>query len=160
MVSIKLLHSSLRDSWPLFPVFMDRIKAFSEAYESDMDYPLFAEYLHMSFIAQKPTALMIAEMEDDKVVGHMVAIAERWFGTPCVTVVQIQSDKAVSEQVWTEAQSALQFFAVAHDAKFIQIAARNPALARLFGRRGFKEGRILMKRPVEGRANQTPQSVT
>lgn len=150
---IKLIHHTLPGAWGLVEDYFARVDAFCTKYDSDINTPALLEYLRMSFISQKPTALMIGQFDESgKMTGHLLALAERWFGRPVVTVVQIESEAPVGKDIWQQAETALKLFCYAHDAELVQITARNKAVARLFRRHGFSEKAVLMKRPVEGRA--------
>lgn len=150
---VTVVHSSLRYTWKLFPEVASRIAAFSERYESRMDREQFENYLRLCFVSQKPTALMLAGLDEDGiVVGHTVAIAEQWFGTPVCTIVQLEVDKGekLTRAVWEQSEGLIRLFCKAHKIETIQIAARNEAVARLFGRQGFVRDRILMHWPLDG----------
>lgn len=153
--NLVIVHSSIPGAWKIFPEVVDRIKFFCAEHDSDMDVNAFEDYLKLSFISPMPTTLLIAAFnESGELCGHLVALAERWFNVPVVTVVQVKSDERLPKDKWDEAYDSLKLFATYHKAKFIQLAARNRAVARLFGMRGFTETRILMKQPVEGRAGK------
>lgn len=153
MVQIKLLHSSQKETWALVPKVEDRIRAFVAAYASDMNPEYLIQWLRMSFISNGPTSLTLAGVDEDGVVvGHAVALAEKWFGTNVVTLVQLEVDPGtrLTAEDWAQGEKALAAFAAYTHATHIQIAARNKAAARLFARHGFREGRVLMRRAVEG----------
>lgn len=149
------LNHSDRATWKHFPDFLHRLEGFCRFLESSVNVPALTKFCEWSFVADEPTALMLVGLDEDGFVcGHLLAIAELWFGTKVVTVVQIEVDKGtIFPEPWRYVGSEmLTEFANKHQATIIQIAARNRAVARLFQRQyGFKEDRILMKRPVEGR---------
>jgi len=156
-----VVHSSIDASWSLFPEFMGRVKSFCSTYDSDINLPILEEFLKMSFVSKKPSALMILGLDEQGTpLAHMLAIAEAWFGYPVVTVVQLEADKRIPQELWYEAEAAIDTFAQAHNANIVQIAARNQSVARLFRMKGgFKENRIIMRRPVNGRAVSDPSKV-
>lgn len=157
MIEMKLLHSSQKDTWKYVPVVEDRIKAFCKEYSSDVNPDFLIQFLRMSFISSGPTSLMLAGVDEDGiVVAHCIVLAEKWFGTNVVTMAQLEVDRGtiLTEDDWKRGEVAIEAFAQFHGAQQIQVAARNKAAARLFSRRGFGEGRVLMKKPVEGRAKQ------
>ena len=148
-MSVKLLHSSQPDSWKYVPILEARIRAFINEYSSDVNADYLIQWLRMSFISNGPTALMLVAVDDDGIVtGHLVALAEQWFGKPVVSIIQLESDEPLTPDVVAQGEHAIRAFAIYSKAEHVQIAARNKAAARLFARRGFVEGRVLMKRPV------------
>ena len=137
-----------------------RVRAFCAAYSSDINPEYLNQWIRMSFISSGPTALVLAAVDDDGiVVGHLVALAEKYFGSNVVSVLQIESDERITPEMWRQGEFALDAFAKYSQATHIQIAARNRAAARLFARRGFVEGRVMMRRPVEGWAVQPEQTL-
>lgn len=159
-MSFKILHASDTDSWPLFPKAIQRIRTFCNLYDSDVNQYILVEYLKLSFVSPQPTAFVMVAVDDNDgyVWGHLLCISEKWFGDPSVTIVQMEKDKAyrLSKSDWLEGWKALKTFCWFHHAKYLQVAARSRAAARLFVKQGFSEKRILLRmnvEPVEGRAS-------
>lgn len=155
MVTVHVLNHRDRDSWRYFPEYQKRVKTFATAYDSDVDPDLLSQYMRMSFVSDQPTCLMMVGLDaDDIIVGHALVIAEKWFGNPVITIVQLEMNRGtvLSLNEWAQGKSVIQGFCAMHSAKFIQLAARNRAAARLFSRHGFQETRVIMRLPVEGRA--------
>jgi hypothetical protein len=147
---IGLLHHSLPGTWKDFEDVCKRIRAFSNQYEADADVEVLLEFVRFNFMAKAPSSLVIAAYDEEGLVcGHLLAIAEVWFGRRVVTVVQVQSDEPLNPAVWEQSEEALNAFSRYHQAVLIQIAARSKAAARLFSRHGFVEKAVLMKRNVD-----------
>lgn len=159
MISVALIHGSQRSAWGYVPIVEGRVRAFCKEYASDMDADYLVQFLRMSFVSSGPTSLVLAALDPDGVVvGHCIAIAEEWFGKRVVTLVQLEVDRGtiLTKEEWATAENAFLAFAHYHKAENITVAARNPAAARLFTRRGFQGERILMKRPVPVEGRTTP----
>lgn len=160
VTSAQLIHGSQKEAWKLYPEVIKRIRDFCVIYDSMIDVASFDEFLRMSFVSAKPTALIVAGLDDDGFVcGHLVAVSERWFNKPVVTILQLEADDRISPAVWQEVLQSLKLFAAAHGAEQFQLAARNEAVARLFRRYGFKNDKILMRMPVEGWAGKAADSL-
>lgn len=155
MVTVQLVHSSQKDTWKYVPEIEARIKTFCHEYESSMNPDFLNQWLRMSFISSGPTAMVLVGLDEDEcIVGHCVSLAEKWFGTNVISVVQLSVDPGtvLTKDEWAKGEMALAAFAQYHQATQIRVAARSRAAARLFTRRGFKEDKVLMTRPVEGNA--------
>lgn len=150
---VEILHHKNRGSWQYFPAFLDRVRAFVNTYDSDMKLDLLEQVMRMSFVSDVPTMLMFVGLDDDGIVfGHCLAMNENWMGNPVTTVVQLEADQIVPQEVWADGMQAIRTFSAFHRATYIQLAARSRAVARLFRKYGFEETRVLMRQPVEGRA--------
>ncbi len=152
---MRFWHGSVRDAWAKTPAFEDRVRAFATEFETGTDPAFVIQHLRMSFVSSGPTSLVLLYVDDDEIiVGHVVCLAEMWFGKPVVSIMQLQVDPGtrLTAEEWKVAEDAVVAFAKFHKAETIQIAARSRAAARLFRRRGFSGEWVLMKRAVEGRA--------
>jgi hypothetical protein len=144
-----LLHGSITDAWELMPQACERIEAFCRKYESKADPTMLTRTLKVHFVAQVPQIVCMVAVDGDRIVAHALAQVGEFFGSHHLEITQYEADVPIPPiHVWSGI-GTLSAWARTLGAGHIQIAARNPAVARLFRRKyGFEQKQTLMHREI------------
>lgn len=137
-------------SWSLVPEVCERIRRFCELVGSDTPAEMLVQAYWQSFVQPKPLMIAGVALDDTGIVAHVLLVIEEWAGTRTATVFQHQHDRPIPREelrrgfeavlTWARSCGAMQFQGLALDRRVARIARQ---------RYGFKEHRILMRRPIE-----------
>ena len=134
-------------AWQLMPEFLRRTYAFCQKYDSDANIGTLLGTIKQHFVLPTPGIVGMLLLTGERVVGHLVVSLEEWMGCRMATIVQIESDIALTHDIVDVPFSYLTNWASLNGAKFFQCLARDERLARLFqGKYGFERKRVLMRK--------------
>jgi hypothetical protein len=138
-------------AWAMMPALKARIEKFCATYDSDAKPDLFLQQLEQSFILVHPGIIGMLLLDDKAaIVGHIVLTLEDWMGTKMATILQLECDVPLTEELFRVPLEWFEWWAKASGAQFFQCFARNEAAARLFEKKfGFEKKRVLMRKRLE-----------
>lgn len=138
-------------AWGLMPMLCERIRAFCTKYDSDAKPETFIQQLQTSFVLREPGIIGMLLLDGNvNVTGHIVVSLEEWMGTRMATILQLESDEPLTEELVRAPLEWFEWWAIANKAEHFQCFARNQAAARLFERKyGFQNMRVLMRKKLQ-----------
>lgn len=132
---------------------LERIVSFCQSFHSDADPYILAEAAAEAYFSESPGMIMFAAVDDSgKVVAHLLASMEDYYGKKSVNVIQYWKDSGVKlpDHIYAGFWSFVNTWAEFNGAEDIKMTARNRAVADVLAKHGFTEtGRVLMSRPVK-----------
>jgi len=134
-------------SWQLMPVFCRRVARFCQRYGSEADVPLLLRAIEVNFTSEEPFCLGAVGLRGNRVVGHVFASVDDWFGVRFLTLVQFEIDvPGFDRHALRVAFSRILAWGKTKGCRKAQLLARDERLARYFKRVwGFKPDKILMR---------------
>ena len=153
-LTIMVCERSDSDSVRLFPELLRRVRAFCAEYDSDAEIATMEDALWANFASRAPSLYGMLLLNDHGVVlGHLIVAREDWMGCQMATIIQLESDVPLSDEVLDPAYAWVKAYAIASGAEHLQCLARKESLARLFRMRyGFEHKRTLMRLRLRPRA--------
>jgi len=130
-----------------------RAVKFAKTYDSDVDPEVLWHTITQSFVKQNPDMLILAAVEREKVVGHLLCRIVNNDGMLIALITQLDIDQKKRdgrEETMQEGMAIIHNFAVAWGAQRVRCWAREEKVAKLFERFGFKpKDYVLMDRGLE-----------
>lgn len=132
-----------------------RAVKFAEKYDNDCVPEVLWHTITHNFGKQNPEMLVLAAIEDDKVVGHLLCRIVNNDGTLIALITQLeidQKDREGREQTMLDGMGLVRDFATLWGAERVRCWARNEKVAKLFVRFGFEpKDYVLMDRALENK---------
>lgn len=153
---ITIIHGSIEATHKWFKPLLDRVAEFSQTFgdgEEDISSGLVLA-VSQSFMSKSPSMLAwIGIDENEKIVAHLLATVDAYFGHKYVMVHQLWVDKGVefTDQDRATFYRALARWGADNGCREVHCMANNAAVAKIFkARDGFEEtGRVSMKRIIQ-----------
>lgn len=135
------------------PQILYRSVKFAEKYDSDCNPEVLWHTITQSFVKQNPDMLVLAAVEEEKVVGHLLCRIVNNDGMLIALITQLEIDsenRELREETMQDGMAVINNFAVAWGAERVRCWARDEKVAKLFERFGFKpKDYVLMDRGLE-----------
>lgn len=135
------------------PQILYRAVKFAKQYDTDCVPEILFHTITLEMAKQNPEMLVLAAVENDKVVGHLLCRVINNDGTMICLITQLDIDKEHRdgrEDTMIEGMETIGQFAAAWNCQRIRCWAREEKVAKLFERFGFKpKDYVLMDRPLE-----------
>jgi hypothetical protein len=126
----------------------ERIELFCANYESDADRDILFEQVTKNYFDASPRMLFLVAEEDGKVVAHLVAQIEEYYGARYVSIIQYWRDKGIRipDEMKADAFRQLIHWGKMMATDKVRIWARNEEVAQVFEKTyGFvRDKRIIM----------------
>lgn len=144
-------------SWMLMPKVFAAIHDFCDKYDSDVDPVLLCRAIEIHFMAEKPLMMVLAVTSGVRLVGHLIASIEDWFGTRMVTVLQYRHEGVtlwgkkviVTRDMLSEGSELLENWGRQHNAEHIQALVKDKRVIVAYKRfHHFKAHSVLMRRAI------------
>ena len=106
----------------------------------DSDPEILYHVIQNGIVSQNSDMLVLAAIEDDKVVGHLITRIVQVDGTLFALITQLEIDKEYRDgriETISNGLDIIKQFAASRGAKAVRCWAMNQKLAILFGRLGF-----------------------
>jgi hypothetical protein len=130
-----------------------RAVKFAEKYDNDCVPEVLWHTITHNLGKQNPEMLVLAAIEDNKVVGHLLCRIVNNDGTLIALITQLEidrEDREGREQTMLDGMGLVHDFAVLWGAERVRCWARNEKVAKLFERFGFEpKDYVLMDRGLE-----------
>jgi hypothetical protein len=136
--------------WGYMPEFLHRVEAFCKAENTDLKFPEASRLIMQSFISDKPTMRLLLAFEDDKPVGHLIAVIEVYHGRNTLSIWQYALDNGFDrhllQQAWEDTIEWAKSVWGAKEAYSSALDEKRARMDSIFW--GFKPHRILMRREI------------
>lgn len=148
------VHASNPEARGLLRPLVERIIDFCIKYESEADPEIMYEEIVKSYVMPSPPMALFAAVDDDgKIVSHMVATIEVFFGSRSVSILQYWKDDEVKvpDEMKFQVFEALRDWGEACGATRFRVYARNEVVAKIFETKyGFQRDRkVMMNTPLD-----------
>lgn len=139
-------------SWSLMPAVCDRIRRFCETVGADAPAEMMIQALQVQFVLERPEVICIVAVNEDGIMGHLLANLEHWGGKVHAHVLQLEiDDQSVPVAQKLAAFRMLIGWARDHGAAGIQAFIPEKYFDRLgfWKRMGFAQKYVVMRRPLD-----------
>ena len=140
---VEVVHGTRPESLKYLRPYLKRVLTFSQdILESDADPDLLYIDLVANFLSENPQKLMMIVVDDqDKIVAHLLAAIEYYYGYTYLTIMHFWKNHNVSlaEIYKGDAWEFVLRWGQANGAKKVRAFARNKYVARLFKKFGLNE---------------------
>ena len=158
-VKIEWVHASQGNLARLLPDALKRIGQFVDKYDLDANPDLLIMHIAHQAALPRPENVILVSIADGKVVGHLVAAVDNYFGSSFVVITQLEVDKGINigRATFDKGLEYIDDWARNLGISKQRIWARNEAVSRIFTRYGYRStGKVLMERDVPAKEEESP----
>jgi len=155
---VSVVHAKKENVAKFGPGVLERVVLFARKYHPEANEEILVGFCLGQMYAENPTALTLAVFDDDKRLwGHALFVLEEHFGSPHVTIVQLELDHENGGQhpknragAYRDGMKILDDWTKSLGCSCQMLYAANDKVADIFEKYGAKRtGRVLMKRTIE-----------
>ena len=155
-MKVQLMHVSQQKTHRLLRTALERVMTFSEMYESDSDTEILYAELAAAYFQERPMTMLWVGLDDGgKVVAHLFATIDNYYGGRFVTIHQCWKDPDVKDFTLDEKKElveAVKTFGRPFGCTDVRTFAINSTIGDILETYGFERtGREMLKVPIEER---------